>query len=309
VFAHGQRAFVATYTGTLAHLASHGFIVLAPRSGTDFTCPACTHAQLDSFASDVADAASWLASGAPGGGVSVDATRGVGLMGHSLGGGTVMLAAARLQAGSSVRVAGLLALAPADGNICAFADGPGASSAAAKARTEDDAACAPHAALAALRGRVPVLILAGERDKACPVSVNARALFAAAQPPAALRLLRRGTHCFTEAPGNLFGSECGLQAGAPDGGGGAVNISSDAALWSAQALRASRLLLTPLDGVWEGGASAQPAQLAAARRAAGAFFAAHAAGRADAAALTWATGTRASPLLFVDGLARLTAVK
>ncbi len=292
VFAHGQRGPVAVYSATLSHLASHGFFVVAPRGSVDFTCPACTYAQLEGYIADVVDAATWLAGNA-----RCDATRGVGLFGHSLGGGVSIIAAARMRAAASgARVAGVLALAPATGDVCAFEGGP--------AHGGDDIACVPHAAAAAL-GHIPLLVLAGERDRACPVEANARRIFVAASAPAALRVLRRGTHCFTEMPGNLFGSECGVAPASADG----VNVSN-ASAWGAAALRATRVVLAPEEGSsWDVVVSMQAAQLAVARRSAAAFFAAHAAGRQDANALTWAAGTRASPWLFADALARLTAVK
>ncbi len=191
-FAHGMRGLVAAYSGTLSHLASHGFLVAAPRGSRDFTCPACTFQQLETYVADMADTAAWLAASA-----QCDATRGVGLMGHSLGGGTAVLAAARAK--PPLRIAGIVALAPAEGNICKFAGGPGSDNSTAaglaqQAATAESAACIPHAAAAALQ-RVPLLILAGERDRACPIAVNARRVFAAARAPATLHIMRAGTHC------------------------------------------------------------------------------------------------------------------
>jgi hypothetical protein len=105
-------------------------------------------------------------------------------------------------------------------------------------------------------------------------------------------------------PGNFFGSECGVTPA--DAASADIN-TSDAA-WGAAALQATRVAAVPNDGS-SYDRSMQPAQLAVTRRLSAAFFAAHAAGRADAAPLIWDAGSRASPWLFADALTRLTAVK
>ena len=134
-------------------------------------------------------------------------------------------------------------------------------------------------------------------------------------------------------PGNWFGSECGVLArssssSSSDDGDNATSSSSsssminlrNASVWGAAALHATRVIAQPLESslggdMWgafdpvESGSRTQEAQLAAARRAAAAFFSAHAAGRADAAALLREPGSRASPWLFLDAFALLTAVK
>ncbi len=288
VFAHGMLAPVAVYAHTLEYVASHGFVVAAIRSGLGIRCPACGYQELDRFVQDVADTAAWLhAAGSPGANTPavltgrVHGTSGVGLFLHSLGGGAVFAAAARLR----VRVGAIVALAPANGDYCTFPGGPGRGCAA-----EDNAR--------ALRAGTAISILCGERDAAIPLYDNARAVFAACKAPAMLSVLRRGTHCFTELPGSLGGSQCGAPVWAVDGptGGWAVNLN------------ASRVTRDTAYVASERGPQAslsQATQLAAARRHAAAFFSAHLARREDARSLVW----DGREWLFTDALMRLVAAK
>lgn len=292
VFAHGMLAPVAVYSNTLAYLASHGFVVAAVRSGLGIVCPGCTFVEVDSFVQDVADAAAWLhAAGSPGGGVAtptvllgrVDSSWGVGLMGHSMGGGAIFAAAKRGRAG--VRISALLALAPSNGDFCGFEGGP-------------ERPCPAAASVASLPPGIAISVVAGDRDGNIPIQSNALSIFAAAHSPALLSVLRRGTHCFTEYPGNLGASQCGVQpyGGDTPSSGWEVNLN---------ATKVTRDITVRSERAWQTTAVGQEVQLIAARRHAAAFFSAQLKGGPEARGLVW----QGREWLFTDGLMSLLAAK
>lgn len=218
VFSTGLNAPVWAYSTFLAHIASHGHIVVAPRRAVSLLGAAPSPADASSFADDVVDAASWAAS------LPRAAPAPVGLAGHSLGGGVAALAASRLRS-AGLRLGALLLLAP-----CDILTSP-----------------PPSEAVASLPIAAPVVVLAGERDGACPPGRHSRAIFeaaaASARPPprraaAALLVLRNGTHCFTEAPTGVGGSECGPQWRAKRGEA-SILLSQAAQLRAARCLAAA----------------------------------------------------------------------
>jgi pimeloyl-ACP methyl ester carboxylesterase len=177
VFGHGYLAPVELYASTLAHLASWGFVVVAPRSGGELFP---SHA---AFGADLAGAARWL--------VAQDAVRSswlsgavepaVAVSGHSMGGGAALLAAA---------------------------DEPAITSVAVLAAAETD----PSAIGAAGRIAVPALIVAGDRDAITPMSVHQAPMFEAlTRAPAQLRTIIGGSHCgFTDPDAGLASALAGL---------------------------------------------------------------------------------------------------
>ena len=161
-FGHGYLADVAWYESTLAHLASWGMVVIAPRSAGG---PFPDHA---AFADDLLSALDWVSAAAgggtgwPGGPVDDEA---LGLAGHSMGGGAAILAAARAP---DVRVVATLA--------------------AAETR--------PSAIAAVGDVRAPVLFLAAGDDAITPVDEHQRPMFEAkTHGPAQLRTILGASHC------------------------------------------------------------------------------------------------------------------
>jgi dienelactone hydrolase len=160
-FGHGFLQEPERYGGLLAHLASWGYVVVAPSSQTGL---AADHA---AFASDLSAALAWLeAAGVEDGGWldgRVDDTR-LGLAGHSMGGGAALLAAA-----ADPRVAAWLVLAPAE--------------------------TSPSAVDAMADVSAPGAVLAGDEDVITPLADHARPIFEAGAAPRLLVLLRGGSHC------------------------------------------------------------------------------------------------------------------
>lgn len=160
-FAHGYLAPASAYAGTLADLASHGFVVVAVESERGLVP---RHAAL---AEDLSRALEWLTSGAEGvRGLhdAVDADR-LGLLGHSMGGGCAVLAAA-----ADPRVRSLSTMAAALTH--------------------------PSSAEAAGRLAVPTQFLAAERDAVTPPGRHQRPMFEAVPDgvPAQLGTIRGGSH-------------------------------------------------------------------------------------------------------------------
>ncbi|MCU0264852.1 MAG: alpha/beta hydrolase [Actinomycetia bacterium] len=172
-FGPGYLAPVGAYAATLSHLAGHGFVVVGADTERG---PAPRHAAL---ADDLNRALEWLCSGATG----VPLLRDVadpdrlGLLGHSMGGGCAVLAAA-----ASPVVRSLSTLAAA--------------------RTR------PSSVDAAGRLAVPTQLVAAERDAMTPVGRHQRPMFEAVPSgiPAQLRIVRGGSHGgFVDALGPLGG--------------------------------------------------------------------------------------------------------
>lgn len=166
VFGHGFFQSPDRYSGTFEHLASHGYIVLAPRS---FGGLQVDHQQ---FAADLIAGWDWLVAQRA---AADSPLRGVvaprcGLAGHSMGGGASLLAAAAGVGG--IRAA--VTLAAADTR-------PGARERLSQVR-------------------VPLAFLVGSEDAIVPADQTAQ-LYAAALPPKQLVTIVGGSHCgFQDAP-------------------------------------------------------------------------------------------------------------
>jgi len=162
-FGHGYQARVDDYESTLAHLASWGIVIIAPRSAGELFPD---HA---AFADDLLSALDWVAAEAgsgnrdwPGGPVDPEA---LGLSGHSMGGGAALLAAARDPA---IRAVATLAAAESD----------------------------PSAIDAAASIAAPVLFLAAADDAITPLAEHQRPMFEAkAGGRAQLRTIVGASHC------------------------------------------------------------------------------------------------------------------
>jgi pimeloyl-ACP methyl ester carboxylesterase len=167
-FGHGYLSPVEWYASTFDHLASSGYIVVAPRSGGE---PFPDHAAL---AHDLAlvvpwlTAQDWLAGGALEDRIDVGA---IAVAGHSMGGGAAILAAA---------------------------EEPGFASVVTLAAAETR----PSAIEAAARIHAPTLFIAGELDTIAPVDTNQRPMFEALLgAPARLEVIPGGSHCgFIDPP-------------------------------------------------------------------------------------------------------------
>ncbi len=160
-FGHGYQTPVGLYEGTLAHLASWGINVIAPRSGGEL------FPSHRAFADDLRMALDWVAAEAadsswPGRPVDQEAR---GITGHSMGGGAAVLAAA---------------------------DDPTIRAVATLAAAETD----PSAIEAASRLAAPALFLAGSDDAIAPIDEHQRPIFEAkAAGSAQLRTIVGGSHC------------------------------------------------------------------------------------------------------------------
>jgi pimeloyl-ACP methyl ester carboxylesterase len=173
-FGHGFLAPVDVYRSTLAHLASWGIIVVAPRSER---VPLPDH---DRFTGDLLaalDAVVAMATTDDWPGRPVDpAARAVG--GHSMGGGAAVLAAA------------------ADARVRTVA-------------TVNAADTRPSAIEAAARVTVPILLLASSEDRVAPPDKHQRPMFEAAAGPAQLRTIEGGGHCGILDQADLISLVCG----------------------------------------------------------------------------------------------------
>lgn len=160
-FGHGYLASPDLYASTLEHLASHGYIVIATRSGGE------TFPDHRALADDLLLSLTYmtLQSGDPGSQFyqQVDPNR-LAMIGHSMGGGAAILAAA-----DDARVKAVATLA------CAETD--------------------PSAIEAAARMAVPALYLYGTEDSIAPPDQHALAVYAnAGQPKLAMGIIG-GCHC------------------------------------------------------------------------------------------------------------------
>lgn len=173
-FGHGWITAVTRYLGTLEHLASWGYFVIASKSyGGLFP-------DHSAFADDLrwcltyledqdADPGSWLHE-------QVD-TAAFGVSGHSMGGGASILAAER---DSRIRIVA---------NMAAAETNP--------------------SAIAAIAGvQVPVFLIAGDEDSIAPPSGHTIPMYDAAFAPRRLPLLDGGWHCgFLDS--SFFGCDSG----------------------------------------------------------------------------------------------------
>jgi pimeloyl-ACP methyl ester carboxylesterase len=173
-FGHGYLAPIELYESTLAHLASWGITVVAPRSGGG---PLPSH---ERFAADLVAALDHVADVAAsdgGGALPVEAgARAVG--GHSMGGGAAVLAAAM---DPSIRTAATL----------------------------NAADTRPSSAAAAREVTAPLLLVAASEDRIAPVDQHQRPIYEAAAGPAQLRIVKGGGHCGFLDRADLIGIVCG----------------------------------------------------------------------------------------------------
>lgn len=169
-FGHGFLQGVSMYSSTLSHLATWGFIVIAPTSQGGL---APDHS---AFADDLNAALTWAvaqdstAGARFAGHVNVDR---LGLSGHSMGGGASILAAAR-----NPKVVTVANLAAAETN--------------------------PSAKAAAATVTVPVRFIGGSRDTIAPVADHQRPMYDAKPPAKQLRIIVGGSHCGFMDSGSLF---------------------------------------------------------------------------------------------------------
>ena len=165
-FGHGFFQATTQYDDPMAHLATHGYFVIASNSETGLFP---SHQQ---FANDLRSCLSWLEQ------QNADAgspyfgrinTQAFGMSGHSMGGGCSIVASA-----ADARVRALVPLAPAETNVSAI----GASA---------TLAC-------------PVLMICGTQDTIVPTSSNGQLMYNAAPRARQLVSITGGFHCgFTDA--------------------------------------------------------------------------------------------------------------
>lgn len=170
-FGHGFFQHPDRYQPTLEHLASYGYIVVAPESELGLFP---SHAQ---FAQDLSDALTWLESENDSAaspfyqGVATDR---FGVSGHSMGGGASILAAA-----ADSRVKAVLNMAAAETN--------------------------PSAKAAMANVQVPISLLSGSEDAIVPYETNGQEMYNNGNAPRLLPLLIGGYHCgFQDTPFPFF---------------------------------------------------------------------------------------------------------
>lgn len=197
VFGHGYLGRVEWYTATLHHLASWGFVVLAPHSALEL------FPDQESYVDDFSRALDWLEAedGRPGSWLEGRLAHGrYGASGHSMGGGASIVAAAR-----DTRFGAVANLAAADLRIGAVE------------------------AVADLR--VPLLLVAAGADRVTRVDAHQRRLFEAAgrgapgaagaagtartteppdRPPVGLAIIEGGGHCGFLWSSALSDALCGV---------------------------------------------------------------------------------------------------
>ena len=161
-FGHGFMVPPNFYRSTLEHLASHGYLVIAPESYMTFLFPSHQgfaedfRYSLDFLESENANPASWLFG-------QVD-TAHFGMAGHSMGGGSSILAAA-----ADSRVRALITLAAAETTPSAIAQMPNISA--------------------------PVRLITGDQDDIVDWQTNTQAMYNVGRPPRQLLLILGGCHC------------------------------------------------------------------------------------------------------------------
>lgn len=173
-FGHGFFQQVSTYQSTLEHLATHGYFVIATDSEGGL---APNH---QNFADDIKRCLTYLeqenaiSSSVLFGQVAVNK---YGASGHSMGGGSSILATSQ-----DSRIKALANLASAETN--------------------------PSAIFAMPAINVPVQLISGSADTIVPVGTNGQAMFNASVSPKILPVIQGGWHCgFQDANG--FGCDNG----------------------------------------------------------------------------------------------------
>ncbi|MDZ4774711.1 MAG: dienelactone hydrolase family protein [Planctomycetota bacterium] len=166
-FGHGFLQAPSAYQGTLQHLATWGYFIIASESQGSF---APSHQGL---ADDMRTTLDWLsaqnanASSPYFGRVDVNA---YGMSGHSMGAGCSILAAA-----VDPRVKALANMAAAE--------------------------TSPSAIGAIANVNCPVMLLSGSQDGTVPVATNGQLMYAAAHAPRQLPVITGGYHCgFVDTP-------------------------------------------------------------------------------------------------------------
>ena len=179
-FGHGYLTAPDKYRSTLAHLASRGYLVMAPRSGGELFP---SHRD---FAGDLSHCLTWLV----GQNANISSflcgkvnTEMFGLSGHSMGGGCSILAAA-----ADDRVKAVVNLAAANTN--------------------------PSAIAAMISVRAPVSLIAGTQDAIVPVGSHGQLMYLNGATSRQLPLILGGCHCgFLDSPmifcdsGSISGSQ------------------------------------------------------------------------------------------------------
>lgn len=175
VFGHGYLTDPAEYIGTYQHLASWGYIVMAPESALNL------FPNHQKFANDLRDCMDFMeqANLDPTsrffGGVDVN---NMGLSGHSMGGGASILAAADE---TSPRLKGVANFAAADTNPSAIAAMP--------------------------RVDVPISLISGSQDSITPLGQHGLPMYENGNAPRLLPVITGGFHCgFLDRPGLICDS-------------------------------------------------------------------------------------------------------
>lgn len=174
-FGHGFFQAVSTYQSTLAHLATHGFLVIATDSEGSL---APSH---QNFANDILHCLTYLEQehASPGSFLfgAVDTGR-YGLSGHSMGGGASILAAA-----ADARIDAVAVLAAAETNPSALAALPNV--------------------------RVPIRLIAGSQDTIVTVPATNTPMYNAANTPKQAPVILGGFHCGFQDSSFPFGCDSG----------------------------------------------------------------------------------------------------
>jgi dienelactone hydrolase len=169
-YGHGFLQHPDMYQGTLEHLATHGYFVIAPETELDLFP---SHAD---FAADLNNSLTYLVNANSDGGswlLGQVATDALGLSGHSMGGGASILAAANNPA-----VKAVVNMAPAETNPSAISAMP-------------------------LVG-APIALLAGSQDGITPPSQHQQPMYNNGVAPRLLPLIEGGFHCGFQSTASLF---------------------------------------------------------------------------------------------------------
>jgi predicted dienelactone hydrolase len=173
-FGHGFFQAVTNYDSTLRHLATHGFVVIAPDSESGL------FPSHQNFANDLRECLTYFEqqNSSPSsflfGKIN---TAKFGASGHSMGGGASVLAAA-----ADARIKALANLAAAETN--------------------------PSATAAMANVNVPFSLISGSEDSIVPVSSNGQAMYNAGGAPKILPVIQGGFHCgFMDV--SVFGCDSG----------------------------------------------------------------------------------------------------
>ena len=165
-FGHGFLAPPSLYAGTMRHLASWGYVVIATKSAGEL------FPDHQTYADDLRLCLYWLEAqnSVPGGPLNGRIAPRWGVSGHSMGGGAGILAAA-----DDPQIAAVAMMAPAETR--------------------------PSAVAAIAHVAVPVCLIAGSEDTFTPPPRHARKMYDAANAPRVYPLIHGGFHCgFVDVP-------------------------------------------------------------------------------------------------------------